>query len=248
MAGGSIGPQIGASATDVVLVFRTRKSVDDFLSHNKVTLGADAAVAAGPIGRQAEADTDLKMRAEILSYSRSRGLFAGVAIEGASLHVRHRRTTRITTSRTCWWATSWRVETPTIARWPSPPRPSTCARRWTRFASRRSRCLAAPHRGLSLGDVDSRFGPNNPGARPYIQIEPHPTVRQPPPRRKMIVEFRCKDCGQSYRAPRDMGGTLFECRRCRWPIFVPGRVSVDDESGARDGDRRQSRTGRLQVA
>ena len=80
----------GASATDIVLVFRTRKSVDDFLAHNKVTLGADAAVAAGPLGRQAEVDTDLKMRAEILSYSRSRGLFAGVAIEGASLHVRHR--------------------------------------------------------------------------------------------------------------------------------------------------------------
>jgi lipid-binding SYLF domain-containing protein len=90
MAGGSIGAQIGASDTDIILVFRTRKSVDDFLSHNKVTLGADIAVAAGPLGRQAEADTDLKMRAEILSYSRSRGLFAGVAIEGASLHVRHR--------------------------------------------------------------------------------------------------------------------------------------------------------------
>ena len=90
MAGGSIGAQIGASATDVVLIFRTRKSVDDFLSHNKVTLGADMAVAAGPVGVQAEASTDLKMRAEILSYSRSRGLFAGVSIEGSSLHVRHR--------------------------------------------------------------------------------------------------------------------------------------------------------------
>ncbi len=90
MAGGSIGPQIGASATDIILVFLTRKSVEDFLSNNKVTLGVDAAVAAGPLGRSAEADTDLKFRAEILSYSRSRGLFAGVAIEGASLHVRHR--------------------------------------------------------------------------------------------------------------------------------------------------------------
>ena len=74
MAGGSIGPQVGISDTDVVLVFRTRKSVDDFLSHNKVTLGAAAAVAAGPLGRQAEADTDLKMRAEILSYSRRPGV------------------------------------------------------------------------------------------------------------------------------------------------------------------------------
>ena len=90
MAGGSFGAQIGASASDLMLVFTTKKSVDDFLSHNKVTLGADIAVAAGPIGREAGAGTDLKMRAEILSYSRSRGLFAGVSIEGTSLHVRHR--------------------------------------------------------------------------------------------------------------------------------------------------------------
>ena len=90
MAGGSFGAQVGASATDIILVFRTKKSVDDFLSRNKVALGVDAAVAAGPVGRQAEAATDLKMRAEILSYSRSRGLFAGAAIEGTSLHVRQR--------------------------------------------------------------------------------------------------------------------------------------------------------------
>jgi lipid-binding SYLF domain-containing protein len=90
MAGGSIGAQVGASATELALIFRTKRSVDDFLSHNKVTLGADVAVAAGPIGVQAEADTDLKMRAEILSYSKTRGLFAGVALEGTSLHVRHR--------------------------------------------------------------------------------------------------------------------------------------------------------------
>jgi lipid-binding SYLF domain-containing protein len=90
MAGGGIGAQIGAQASDVILVFRTKRSVEDFLRHNKVTLGADAAVAAGPVGRQAEADTDLQMRAEILSYARSRGLFAGVSIEGSSLHVRHR--------------------------------------------------------------------------------------------------------------------------------------------------------------
>ncbi|MDB5351837.1 MAG: hypothetical protein JWN86_3084 [Planctomycetota bacterium] len=89
MAGGGIGAQIGAQATDVILVLRTKRSVDDFLSHNKVTLGADIGVAAGPVGRQAEADTDLQFRAEILSYSRSRGLFAGVSIEGSSLHIRH---------------------------------------------------------------------------------------------------------------------------------------------------------------
>lgn len=90
VAGGSLGALIGAEATDLVLVFRTRRSVDDFLRHNKVKLGADAEAAAGPVSAQVGAATDLKMRAEILSYSRSRGLFAGVSVEGTSLHVRHR--------------------------------------------------------------------------------------------------------------------------------------------------------------
>ncbi len=90
MAGGSFGAQIGASSTEIVLVFNTKRSVDDFLTNNKVTLGVNAAVAAGPVGRQAEAATDLQMRAEILSYSRTRGLFAGAAIAGTSIHIRHR--------------------------------------------------------------------------------------------------------------------------------------------------------------
>jgi lipid-binding SYLF domain-containing protein len=86
LTGGSIGWQIGIQATDVVLVFRTRKGLDRILEgKGKLTLGADVAVAAGPVGRQAEADTDGRLRAEIYSYSRSRGLFAGLSVEGASL-------------------------------------------------------------------------------------------------------------------------------------------------------------------
>jgi len=85
MTGGSVGWQIGAQASDVVLLFRSRRSVEDFLQQRKITLGVDAAIAAGPIGRQAEASTDLKFKAEILSYSRSRGLFAGAAIQGAGI-------------------------------------------------------------------------------------------------------------------------------------------------------------------
>jgi lipid-binding SYLF domain-containing protein len=85
MTGGSIGWQAGAQATDVVLLFKSRKSVYDFIQRPKITLGVDAAIAAGPLGRQAEASTDLKFKAEILSYSRSRGLFAGASIEGAGL-------------------------------------------------------------------------------------------------------------------------------------------------------------------
>jgi lipid-binding SYLF domain-containing protein len=84
LAGGSIGWQIGAQSTDIILVFKTRRGVEN-LASGKVTLGADAAIAAGPVGRQASAATDAQLKAEIYSYSRSRGLFAGLALEGAVL-------------------------------------------------------------------------------------------------------------------------------------------------------------------
>jgi lipid-binding SYLF domain-containing protein len=86
LTGGSVGYQIGAQSTDVILVFKSRKSIDGIMQ-GKFTLGADAAVAAGAVGRQAEAATDLQLKAEIYSYSRSRGLFAGVALEGAALQI-----------------------------------------------------------------------------------------------------------------------------------------------------------------
>ena len=76
MTGGSIGFQAGVSSTDVILVFRTERGVDSIV-HGKFTLGADASVAAGPVGRTAQASTDAQLKAEIYSYSRSRGLFAG---------------------------------------------------------------------------------------------------------------------------------------------------------------------------
>ncbi|MCL4206463.1 MAG: lipid-binding SYLF domain-containing protein [Pirellulaceae bacterium] len=86
LTGGSVGWQAGLQATDVILVFRTAKSVQG-LMNGKFTIGADAAAAAGPVGRQASAATDAQLRAEILSYSRSRGLFAGVSLEGSVLQV-----------------------------------------------------------------------------------------------------------------------------------------------------------------
>ena len=86
LTGGSVGFQAGVQATDVVLVFRTRRSVDS-LVHGKFTLGADASVAAGPVGRNATASTDAELKAEIYSYSRSRGLFAGVALDGSALTI-----------------------------------------------------------------------------------------------------------------------------------------------------------------
>ncbi len=86
MTGGSVGWQAGLQSTDVVLVFKTRKSVDNLMG-GKFTIGVDAAAAAGPVGRQATAATDANLSAEIYSYSRSRGLFAGVSVDGSALQV-----------------------------------------------------------------------------------------------------------------------------------------------------------------
>jgi lipid-binding SYLF domain-containing protein len=82
--GGSVGFQIGVSETDVVLVVLNERGVDRLLS-SRFTVGADAAVAAGPVGRQASAQTDATLAAEILAWSRSRGLFAGLALQGSTL-------------------------------------------------------------------------------------------------------------------------------------------------------------------
>ncbi len=84
LTGGSIGWQVGAQSTDIILVFKTRRGVEG-ISNGKVTLGADASIAAGPVGRHTGISTDIAFKAEVVSYSRSRGLFAGIALEGAGV-------------------------------------------------------------------------------------------------------------------------------------------------------------------
>jgi len=84
LEGGSLGLQIGGEATDLVLLVINDRGVDSLL-HSKVKLGGDVSVAAGPKGRTADADTDAFMRTEILAYSRARGVFAGVSVEGSTL-------------------------------------------------------------------------------------------------------------------------------------------------------------------
>jgi lipid-binding SYLF domain-containing protein len=84
LEGGSVGFQIGGEATDLILLVMNDRGMESILS-SKVKLGADASIAGGPKGRDASADTDAYMRAEILSYSRSRGVFAGVSLEGSTL-------------------------------------------------------------------------------------------------------------------------------------------------------------------
>ena len=84
LTGGSFGLQIGGQAADIILVINDRRGLENLVS-NQFKLGADAAVAAGPVGRDAQAATDLQLRAQILSYSRARGLFAGVTINGSTV-------------------------------------------------------------------------------------------------------------------------------------------------------------------
>jgi lipid-binding SYLF domain-containing protein len=82
--GGSVGFQIGGSETELVMLVMNARAIDELMS-SKFTLGGEGEVAAGPVGRTASAQTDLKMTAEILSWSRSRGVFAGVSLKGATL-------------------------------------------------------------------------------------------------------------------------------------------------------------------
>ena len=82
LEGGSVGYQIGGSSTDIIMLFMNDHALKSLLS-DKFKLGADASVAAGPVGRSAAAGTDLKLTAEILSYSRSKGIFAGASLDGA---------------------------------------------------------------------------------------------------------------------------------------------------------------------
>ena len=84
LTGGSIGLQIGGQAADIILIIRNRRGLEQ-LAGNQFKLGADASVAAGPVGREAEAATDLQFRAQILSYSRARGIFAGVTVNGSTV-------------------------------------------------------------------------------------------------------------------------------------------------------------------
>jgi lipid-binding SYLF domain-containing protein len=84
ITGGSVGAQIGAQAVDLILVVQNRRGLEQ-LVRNQFKIGADASVAAGPVGRDASASTDIQLRAQILSYSRTRGLFAGVTLNGSTI-------------------------------------------------------------------------------------------------------------------------------------------------------------------
>jgi lipid-binding SYLF domain-containing protein len=94
ITGGNVGWQIGVQSTDIVLVFTTRKSVEG-IADGKLTLGGDASVAAGPVGRSASAATDQNFTAEVYSYSRNRGLFAGVSFDGSVIAIDSKANTKL---------------------------------------------------------------------------------------------------------------------------------------------------------
>ncbi|HQR07537.1 MAG TPA: lipid-binding SYLF domain-containing protein [Gemmatales bacterium] len=89
ITGGNFGAQVGLQSSDLVLMFRTRRGVDSVMAGRQLTLGGDASISAGPIGRNLAAGTDTSFRTEILSWSRSRGLFAGVALDGSIVTTDH---------------------------------------------------------------------------------------------------------------------------------------------------------------
>ena len=123
LTGGSVGWQAGVQGTDVVLVFLTKKSVEG-LWRGKFTIGADASVAAGPVGHDAAAATDARLRAEILSYSRSRGLFIGLCWTARRSKSIRRAKSAIT------------VRPPRNRRGRFPKRPSSCVRIWSSLRPR----------------------------------------------------------------------------------------------------------------
>ena len=94
LIGGSVGFQAGVQSSDVILVFTKPDGVNSIIN-GKLTLGADAAIAAGPVGRSAQASTDTKFKAEIFSYARSKGLFAGVSLEGTAITIDRKANTQM---------------------------------------------------------------------------------------------------------------------------------------------------------
>jgi lipid-binding SYLF domain-containing protein len=161
ITGGSLGFQAGAQSTDLILLFKTKPSVERILKgKDKITLGADLAVAAGPVGRQAEAATDVQLRAEIYSYSRTRGLFAGLALEGAGLHVDSAATEAYSRSLNVM------VLDPRTGKMVPLPPPDLPLR--MKLSS------------LSAADVAPTTVPSTPAVRPPIQPPP-PPLDPPPP-------------------------------------------------------------------
>ena len=155
ITGGSLGYQIGVQSTDLILIFRTPQSVANVM-RGTLKVGVDASVAAGPVGRQASAATDLQLKAEILSYSRTRGAFVGASIEGSSIsHGQARRRAVLPTARhdPCLGNTTGPAADDAFQRRAANGRPADAAGR-----SRRSRpCATTAERSRNRQATTRRF-------------------------------------------------------------------------------------------
>lgn len=174
LTGGSVGLQVGVQSADIVLVFRSKRGLDTIVN-GKFTLGADAGVAAGPLGRNASAATDGQMKAEIWSWSRARGLFAGVALDGAVLSIDDRANEAVYGQDT----------TPRMvfeARAPQPPSPAVAAFREdlvkasAKAAARGTEAPEAPEAPAPAAQPVPQAAPD---AQPMPQPEPFQPVENP---------------------------------------------------------------------
>ena len=176
LTGGSIGFQAGVQSADIVLVFRSDRGLESIVN-GKFTLGADAGVAAGPVGRNASAATDGEMKAEIWSWSRARGLFAGVALDGAVLSIDDAANEAVygrdTTPRMIF---EGRASPTAVRRGGRFPRSPGGSRRGRTRCARRHRGASAGGSGVASGR-DAADGSRAIGARP--DDDPQPTPFEP---------------------------------------------------------------------
>ncbi|MFN7626397.1 MAG: lipid-binding SYLF domain-containing protein [Pirellula sp.] len=142
LTGGNIGWQVGVQSSDIILVFKTPRSIQGILN-GKLTLGADAAAAAGPVGREGAVATDGQLQAEIYTYSRSRGLFAGVSIDGSVLQV-----DRMTTGQ--YYQITATNQTPTV-----PPAAQKLTETVARYAATIAAGTAPPTSAQQVGATES---------------------------------------------------------------------------------------------
>ncbi|TYT26228.1 ligand-binding protein SH3 [Luteimonas viscosa] len=195
ITGGSIGFQAGVQSSDVVLVFRNDRSLESIVN-GKVTLGADAGVAAGPVGRNAAAATDGQLKAEIWSWSRARGLFAGVALDGAVLQIDNDANREVygdnTTPRMIFEGRAQQPPSDAVVAFRDQLEEATSAARAARgtegapattaTASATAAATApAPGDGVQTAPIVDDTAPRDPQPQPFVPVDDNPALVEPLP-------------------------------------------------------------------
>ena len=189
LTGGSIGFQAGVQSADVVLVFRNDRSLESIVN-GKVTLGADAGVAAGPVGRNASAATDGQLKAEIWSWSRARGLFAGVALDGAVLQIDNDANQSVyganTTPRMIFEGRAGRAPSDAVVAFRDQLEEATAAARATRGTGGQRAAAAPPPAAATVQDSASTAPLSgapapDPQPQPFEPVDDNPATVEPLP-------------------------------------------------------------------